>query len=161
MSHGDAEPPDPGGHLQFHEFESLMRRLKIARPIWFELEQGPVSSLGEVHAFESRVGADLPDQYKRFLLEFGHGHFGFLKILGLTDIAELDSNLPSQQLPTGFLPVADLETGDYFGYEPNGNGEFGSAVVAWDHELSSYTGVRYPDFFTLVASVAFKGFDPG
>ena len=131
----------------------------VPRPLTFDAEERRPSE-DEVAAFESRLGAALPSEYREFLLECNGGrpvddlcvetpaaealggivvdHFYSLG-KGEDDVYDLDWNRRMEGPPSAFLPIADDPAGNLLALALVG-ADAGS-VYFWDHETDELTRV--------------------
>ena len=135
------------------EFDSLVQERRRSRPLWFGLEQDEAATEDEVRRVEAGLGRVLPAQYREFLTTHGAGMFAFLKVLGVKPGTSWELTTHRERLPEDFLPVADLETGDYFGHRIVA-GRCEAEVFVWNHETQSVEPTKYCCFYDLVAAVA-------
>lgn len=138
------------------EFDVLVAERKAKRPLWFELEREDPATDEDVADFEAVLGVQLPLQYRDFLTTHGAGMFAFLKVLGLKRGTSWEVTSHRRGLPVDFIPVADLETGDYYGHNVV-DGRCDERVSVWDHETSAVQPTQYEDFYALVAAVGLNG----
>ena len=134
------------------DFDALVARVKARRPLWFELQREAPFTDQDLADFETSLGVQLPRQYRDFLSTHGAGTFAFLKVLGLNRGTPRDLSSQRPDLPVDFIPVADLETGDYYGYRVV-DGRCEERVSVWDHDARTVQRTLYEDFYALVAAV--------
>lgn len=137
------------------EFEQLVAEKKARRPIWFELESESPCSEEDIASLEAVLGAHLAPEFRDFLATHGAGMFAFLKVLGVKRGTSWELASHRHGLPVDFVPVGDLETGDYYGHKVV-DGQCEPTVSVWDHETSAIQPTQYDDFYSLVAAVGLK-----
>lgn len=138
------------------EFEALVAERMARRPHWFELDRDGPATDEELAQLESNLGAQLPRQFRDFLLSHGAGMFAFLKVLGPKRGTGWEVSAHRHGLPVDFVPVADLETGDFYGHRVVDR-RCDDEVTIWDHETGAIRPTQFDDFYSLVVAVALGG----
>jgi antitoxin YobK len=90
----------------------------------------------ELSAIESALGTRLPAQYKQVMQEYGAGHFAFVELMpvrSVDDSADLLSVNTGDLAVPGFVAVAPVGTGDYWGFAST-DGECANQVYFWFHD---------------------------
>ncbi|GID93981.1 SMI1/KNR4 family protein [Amorphoplanes digitatis] len=89
----------------------------------FALIEGRTATADEITDIERRMGVILPSRYKAFMRNYGGGMFGFVDLLpviaepGHDDLLTVnDREFPDR----GFVAVAPVGTGDYWGFPVTG-----------------------------------------
>ena len=90
--------------MTYDDFIEIVSNTKKNKPVLFGLESDKVASSEEISQYEETNGIILPDEYKRFVTEFGGGYFGFTTIYLLRNQNSVSSN---------YLAISDNGCGDY------------------------------------------------
>lgn len=131
-------------------------------PVSFESHGSPVS-IERIGRFENVLGARLPEDYRRFLLETNGGrpeqnvlpdeNVGVDRFFSLgSEEHSLDAVYADhrERIPSGFLPIAGWADGNLFCLslqeQPPG------AVYVWDHEFEAEEGQVFEGTVTRVAT---------
>ncbi|MET8151795.1 SMI1/KNR4 family protein [Actinoplanes sp. NPDC049668] len=110
--------------MDLEEFDALAEALrqKSAASVakyGFALIEGRTATADEITAVELRMGVILPSKYKAFMRNYGGGMFGFVDLLpviaepGDDDLLAVNDREFSDR---GFVAVAPVGTGDYWGF---------------------------------------------
>ncbi len=91
--------------MTYDDFIEIVSNTKKNKPVLFGLESDKVASSEEISQYEETNGIILPDEYKRFVTEFGGGYFGFTTIYLLRNQNSVSSN---------YLAISDNGCGDYY-----------------------------------------------
>lgn len=99
----------------------------------------------------------LPDTYKDFVSQYGGGYFGFIVVYscdcnGMFYIK--DNVLKEWVVEKCFLPVVDLETGDFLGFEIDA-GICKSKVTMYSHEEEALQEMQI-DFYEALLKFGLK-----
>lgn len=105
--------------MDFETFEKKFEEVKDAKPLWLEGVMEPLATEEQIANVESRLGFKFPMQYRDFLKRIGSGYFGFTNIFSVNPDGEwyLLNKIEGFNLPEGFLPITDDETGGCFGFK--------------------------------------------
>ena len=108
----------------FEDFCVLVEHYKRSKPHLFELGVDCTVDDRQISIIENEYGIVFPDSYKKLLKNIGGGYFGFIALYSFDQNSPLDfTKYVSVKLieELKLLPVVDLETGDYIGYEVKDN----------------------------------------
>lgn len=127
--------------MDFAEFDGLVSRtqaeLSEEPPEGFAAFDAWRSSEEDIARAEDELDVRLPSQYKEFMLRYGGGGFLFLDLLPIVAPDRRGEDLVSVNLgslrESGFLAVAPVGTGDWWGFTLVGK-ECGEAVDFRFHE---------------------------
>lgn len=142
--------------MTFLEFKTLVEKLKVEHPHWFESECEPPATDGRIHEVETRLRITFPDDYRLFLKTFGGGYFAFTNIFSVNPSSEW--NIVTKNSESGiprFLAVSDDEAGGYYGYRVD-NIVTDRRIYYWDHESQKVLGPQYDDIFSYIANTGFQ-----
>ncbi|HEY0669531.1 MAG TPA: SMI1/KNR4 family protein [Sphingobacteriaceae bacterium] len=130
--------------------------------IWFPIESKVTE--GEILEIESRIGYELPDDYKTFLK---HKHFYELHIsevsfcrhpvntwrARLTEM--IFDGYPTEYLiEKGYIPFADWSDWGVLCFDTNRNqADKNYPIVLWDHEIADEVQDQYKDFYDLITKL--------
>lgn len=122
--------------MTFNEFMLMIEVVKEKNPHLFDLERDAVVDDSVVSVVEQKYGIIFPECYKNFVRNFGGGCFGYIIVysldsFGLYNILEHVSK--DMICKMEMLPVIDLETGDYIGFDIIG-GKCLDRLVYWEHD---------------------------
>ncbi|MFE6611142.1 SMI1/KNR4 family protein [Amycolatopsis sp. NPDC057786] len=128
--------------MEFDEFDALVLRTREGLPTqdypedFFPFESWR-SSEEEIERVEHELDVRLPAQYKEFMMRHGGGGFLFVDLLPVVAPGPRKEDLVSVNRGSlreaGFLAVAPVGTGDWWGFTLTGN-ECGEAVDFRFHE---------------------------
>ena len=141
--------------MNYNDFIKEYEIIKKKRPILFQLEHdNPVDSK-TINEHEIYFGIKFADSYRKFLSEFGGGYWGFIKVFSVDNTG--DFNIKKYITKDfvnehSFLPIVDLETGDYIGYNISDD-KCTEDLLLWLHEEQEKIKIRF-DFYELLI---FKG----
>jgi hypothetical protein len=110
--------------MDYTDFIKEIDLLKSKKPILFELERDKAVSEDEIVECEKKYGLSFPDSYKKILMEFGGGYIGYIIMYSLDKkgLFNLKNYVSNEMIDRyNMLPVIDLETGDYIGFDIENN----------------------------------------
>jgi hypothetical protein len=142
--------------MEFEEFDAHLARVRAEReggalPEGLQLFEFQSASDAELLRVEQELAAQLPEKYKEFMRRYGGGQFLFVDLLpaispeGRDDLLNVNQ---SEFTPKGFLAVAPVGTGDWWGF-PTTDGICDDQVFFWDHE-DGRMQVSHPDFLVFL-----------
>jgi hypothetical protein len=143
--------------MEFEEFETHLARVRTERegkflPAGFQLFDSRTASEADLQRAEEALEVRLPEKYKEFMRRHGAGQFLFLDLLPVTPPDEGGDDLVSvnrsQFTPSGFLAVAPVGTGDWWGFSITG-GVCDDEVAFVDHE-DGHVHVSHSDFLEFL-----------
>ncbi len=121
--------------------------------VW--LGHDKILSIEEVKKFEKTLSVELSPKYKKFLLSFGGGYFGFANIYSLdkeSDFYLLNYNdIPVDK----YLRIADNGCGDYYILQID-NKKCLEELFFYDHETNSVSNTEYSDIFEYLTQEGLK-----
>lgn len=123
-------------NMDFEEFCHLIKEYKQRYPKLFELEADKTVDDHCISVVEKEYGLSFPDSYKNILKHIGGGYFGYIVIFSLdrNGLHDLTKHVSSQMIrERSILPVVNLETGDYIGYEIKDN-VCTENLLLWNHD---------------------------
>lgn len=114
------DPRQLGDRNEFRRILKTYRRKKRANPIWFQLEGDAPSSKEEIYQLEANIDAQLPDEYRQFVTNFGSGYFAFSAVYSPNP----DSNFPlektnfnNQGTRKNHIIFSENGSGDHYGFQ--------------------------------------------
>lgn len=122
--------------MNYNEFICKVDEIKERNPILFQLEHDKTVGEAVITKYEQYYNLTFPVSYKRIMQEIGGGFFGYVIIFSLDEggMFNLKDNVSLKMIQeTGMLPVIDLETGDYIGFDIVEK-RCTEDVVLWLHE---------------------------
>lgn len=100
--------------MNFDNFNTLVDECRAKEQILFGLEHDKILCAEEIEQLEKTVYIALPEKYKKFIMNYGGGYFGYANIYSL----DIDSNfylLKHNNLPfEKFIRIADNGCGDHY-----------------------------------------------
>ena len=117
-------------------FQNKVNEIMKEKPRLFALESDIKANREMIELVENYYNVLLPDTYKDFVKQYGGGYFGFIIVYscdcnGMFYIK--DKVLKEWVLEKKFLPIVDLETGDFLGFEIT-DGVCQDTVALYSHE---------------------------
>ncbi|MBQ1991487.1 MAG: SMI1/KNR4 family protein [Clostridia bacterium] len=141
--------------MEYELFAEIVNDYKCKNPILFGLEPDRIPRVEEVEEFEKILSVELSLKYKKFLLSFGGGYFGFANIYSLdkeSDFYLLNYNdIPVEK----YLRISDNGCGDYYMLQID-NQKCLEQLFFYDHETNSISITEYSDIFEYLAYVGLK-----
>lgn len=141
--------------MEREEFDALVADAQAKNPVWFALERDPPASDADIAELERQLSVKLPVEFIDFLCRFGGGHFAFALVLGVEAGNEWEMARHLSQVPPGFVPASDAETGDYYGFRVT-EGVCDRAVSVWDHDSSAILATPFSDFYEMLVERGLK-----
>lgn len=138
-------------------FQNKVKEMTEKKPRLFALESDAKVDIGEIEAVEKYYEIILPDSYKDFVRQYGGGYFGFIVVYscdcnGMFYIK--DHVLKERVIEKSFLPVVDLETGDFMGFKIDA-GICKSKVNLYSHEKEALQEMQM-DFYEALLKYGLK-----
>lgn len=122
--------------MNYNDFINELELMKKKKPILFQCEHDNVVSEVVINESEEYYGISFAESYKKVLMEVGGGYFGYIIMYSLDNSGMFYlQNYVSIAMIEEFrmLPVIDLETGDYIGFDIDNN-MCTEKLVIWLHE---------------------------
>lgn len=143
--------------MQYSEFLKEIELAKKEKPILFQLEQDKVVSDDVILESEEFYGIKFAESYKQFLKVFGGGYFGYIILYSLDSegMFYLRNFVTKDMIKEcNMLPVIDLETGDYIGFDIEGN-ECTENLITWSHDEKKKSKLN-ADFYEVLATMGLE-----
>lgn len=140
--------------MDFIRFQEVVNTYKKQKPILFQLEHDRILSEDELRRFEQEHHIKLPENYVRFLLEYGGGYFGYAAIFSPDKTSQfyiLHNQPPSEQ----YLAVADNGCGDYYVVSMD-NGACFEPILWYDHETKGVIKTDFSDVLVYLVKIGLK-----
>jgi len=137
--------------MNYFEFKNILDSIKEEKPILFQLDQDAIVLDETINKSEQYYGVKFPDSYRIFLKELGGGYIGFIVVYSLDEngMFNLQDQITVDFVNShGMLPVIDLETGDYIGFDIE-DGICKEKMVIWLHEENEIRDLD-DDFFEIL-----------
>lgn len=144
--------------MEYSEFIEIVERVKKQKPLLFGLGFDNAPDREEIVCFEEKYGIVLPDKYKRFIMEYGGGYFGFANIYSLDESSDFYIMHPrnnSGNMIGGLLHIADNGCGDYYAFGIT-NGRCDDTVLFCEHDGGGAVTCRYSDVLEYLVSEGLK-----
>ena len=141
--------------MNYNDFIKEYEVIKKKRPILFQLEHDNPADRETINEKEIYYGIQFPESYRNILTAFGGGYWGFIKIYSVDSNGKFNINdYVSKEFVDkySFLPIVDLETGDFIGYNIS-DGKCTEELLLWLHEEQKKISIIF-DFYELLI---FKG----
>lgn len=136
--------------MTFDEFERIINTAKRANPVWFGLDSEEKPEKEDILNAEKMYSVKLPEQYKRFLLEYGGGCFAFINIYNPGD------NNPIEFVKKyNFLAISDNGGGDLYGFKIF-NGRCNNGISVYLHDDKKIEDTEYSDVLEFIAAKALR-----
>lgn len=127
------------------------------KPLLFQLEHDDVANEENIKESEKHYGISFPESYKKILMNYGGGYFGYIVLYSLDKSGMFclqDYVSLSMIEEFGMLPVVDLETGDYIGFDITNN-KCTENLVIWKHEEKNKIDLDV-DFYEILINLGLK-----
>jgi hypothetical protein len=145
--------------MNYQEFSLTVDKAKDKNPIWFGLESDPPATDSEIEEVEKQLSIILPEEYKRFVKEFGGGYFAFTKVFSVNKESEwyiINQNKQVSLIEShNFLAVSDNQVGDFYGFKVI-NGKCESYLLLFDHETGQLENSKYVNLFDYLVKVGLR-----
>ena len=141
--------------MTYNQFIEIVEQIKKTKPILFELEKDKVVSEMDIFRFENDNSIVLPDEYKKFVIAFGGGYFGYSNIYSLDKDSSLFILENQHSVPGGYLAIADNECGDYYVLKIE-NDIVLRKVLFYGHEEQRIVETKYEDVFEFLVGEGLK-----
>lgn len=143
--------------MKYNDFIKEIELIKKMKPLLFQLEHDDVANEVDIKESEKYYGISFSESYKRFLMNFGGGYFGYIVVYSLEKggMFYLQDYVSLSMIEEfGILPVIDLETGDYIGFDIEKN-MCTENLVIWKHEEKNKIDLDV-DFYELLINMGLK-----
>lgn len=141
--------------MTYSDFIEIVEKTKKDKPILFELESDKLASLEDIQIFESETGIILPEEYKKFLSEFGGGYFGFATIYSLDKDSSFYLLDNQKYIPDNYLAISDNGCGDVYIMKKL-DGNISSEIFFYDHETGNVSDKEYENIYEFLVSVGLR-----
>lgn len=141
--------------MNFDDFNTVVEECRANNPILFGLEHDKTLSAEEIEQFEKMVRITLPEKYKKFIMSYGGGYFGYANIYSMDSDSDFYL-LKHNDVPfENYIRIADNGCGDYylFGIE---NGKCLESLFLTDHDTGKIVCTQYEDIFHYLIEVGLK-----
>ena len=143
--------------MNYIDFIKEIELIKKMKPLLFQLEHDDVANEVDIKESEKYYEISFSESYKRFLMNFGGGYFGYIVVYslekgGMFYLQDFVSLSMIEEF--GMLPVIDLETGDYIGFDIEKN-MCTENLVIWKHEEKNKIDLDV-DFYELLINMGLK-----
>lgn len=146
--------------MNIEEFRQIDARYRAERPKLFRLSRPDrPATATEIEEVEKRLGAQLPDKFKAFLMEYGGGDFALEAIYSATP--ESDLYLPTKVefahrvLPSSYVPISDDGAGGYYVLEVR-DGLASERVHYFDSDSGEVEPTEFNDSLAFIARYAYE-----
>ena len=143
--------------MNYIDFIKEIELIKKMKPLLFQLEHDDVANEVDIKESEKYYEISFSESYKRFLMNFGGGYFGYIVVYSLEKggMFYLQDYVSLSMIEEfGMLPVIDLETGDYIGFDIEKN-MCTENLVIWKHEEKNKIDLDV-DFYELLINMGLK-----
>ena len=140
--------------MNYYDFNNILLTLREKNSKLLELERDAVVDDLEIKKYEMFFDLKFPKSYADFLKGYGGGYLGYTVVYSLdrSGLFNIKDYVSLKQIKDmQMLPVIDLETGDYIGFEVYGN-ECTEKLAFWSHE-SKVKKTLHKDFFEMLVSL--------
>lgn len=138
-------------------FDNKLKEIVVGKPKLFALESDNKANDEKINIVEKYYKIKLPDSYKEFVKQYGGGYFGFIVVYscdknGMFYIKDYVSKEWIQN--KSFLPIVDLETGDFIGFKVK-EGICRNTVSLYSHEENKLENLEM-NFYDALLRYGFK-----
>ncbi|MAZ17035.1 MAG: hypothetical protein CL535_11990 [Ahrensia sp.] len=140
------------------EFTTLHHQRSAERPkIFLLLSHDKPASKRQIVDMEIPVGAQFPESFRRFLMEFGGGSFGLMNVFSADPAS--DYYLPDRQrkaqkaLPRGCYAISDDYCGGWYVLVSK-EGKLDNQIWYWNND-EGLKPTEFANVFELVAGCAY------
>lgn len=138
-------------------FNMKVKEVAEKKPKLFAIDSDDIACVEKIAVVENYYNIKLPCSYKEFVQQYGGGYFGFIIVFscdcnGMFYI--IDKISVEWVKKKSFLPVIDLETGDYIGFKII-DGICQSVVSLYSHEEDSFQDIGM-DFYEILIKYGLK-----
>jgi len=143
--------------MTFVEFNTEVEKYKTENAILFQLDSDCIVGEDDINSCEKHYGIELPESYKQLLKKYGGGYFGYAVFYSLDKEGSFclyDYISDDEIKEYNMLPVIDLETGDYIGFNIENN-KCTEDMYLWMHEEKKRKRIM-EDFFEVLIDVGIK-----
>ena len=127
--------------MEIDEFDSKVSAITARRPQLLALERDRKATEEMVDCVEAYYHQmRLPESYKAFVQRYGGGYFGAVLVFSCDAAGAFylpDHAGKEWVTQHAFLPIIDLETGDYLGF-PIREGSVEDTIAWYDHEENAW-----------------------
>lgn len=138
-------------------FNMKVKEIAEKKSKLFALDSDDIASAEMIAVVESYYNIKLPYNYKEFVQQYGGGYFGFTIVFSCdcNGMFYIINKISVEWVrKRSFLPVIDLETGDYIGFKIS-DGICQSAVLLYAHEEDSFQNIGM-DFYEALLKHGLK-----
>ena len=142
--------------MDFREFQDLVVAFKQKQPVWFGLDADAPATEAQLQDAETEIGVSFPEEYRRFLKEYGGGFFAFAKIYSVqpgSDLHVLAINRRAGLIGSGLLAFSDNGVGDLYGFKVGGGD---SSIWFLDHETRQWQATHFSDLIQFLVEEALR-----
>ncbi len=144
--------------MDFEAFKRLVEKRRNEHPVWFGID--PDETPDEVALIEAEVklGANLPTDYKKFILEYGGGYFVFSNVFSLeggSDWHLVDQNYKYGAIRDGHVLVSENGSGDFYGFKIV-DGVCEPKIYFYDHAVELWQETPYNSLYDYLEVAAFS-----
>lgn len=141
--------------MKFSDFNNIVDKYKMEKPILFGLENDKIVSVYEIEQFEDKNKIEFPDKYKELLKKYGGGYFGYANVYSL-DVESDFYVLKHNEFPIDkYLKIADNGCGDYYIFCVE-EGRCLESLYFYEHDTGGISKTEYADIFEYLVNVGLK-----
>ncbi|GFI09303.1 hypothetical protein IMSAGC007_01764 [Lachnospiraceae bacterium] len=138
-------------------FKNMIKEFSNKRPLLLSLNTDQKAAEEMITDVEKYYDIKLPKQYKEFVKDYGGGYFGFIVVFSCdhNSMFYIKDNVAKNWIyEKNFIPIIDLETGDFWGFEIK-EGICQKTVGLYSHEEDEIQESTM-DFFDVLIKYGFK-----
>ena len=135
--------------MTYDNFIRLVNDTKKNKPVLFGLESDKSVSKEEISQYEEANGIIFPDEYKRFVEEFGGGYFGFTTIYSLDKDSSFYLFRNQTSIPLNCLAISDDGCGNYYVLKIT-DGTVHKEVFFFEHEEKIVSELLFEDIYEFL-----------
>ena len=138
------------------EFFQIINDAMAKHPFWFEgVSENEKVSIDEIKEIEILKKITYPEEYKKFMSNYGAGDFAFTNVYSPKFKGEMSSweQIEKYNIPELFIPISDNGCGDYLGFKVDG-GMCSEALFWSDHEQGYEISNKaaYESFYSFIVN---------
>lgn len=145
-----------GYTVDFEFFKNEVKQAQQNHPLWFGMESDQKATDPIIADAEAKLSTKLPDDYKKFIYEYGGGYFAFSNVYSLeigSDWNLIDVNNKYADIRGEHLLISENGLGDFYGFKIT-SGVCESKIYFYDHEIQSWQLSPYGNLFEYLKASA-------
>lgn len=142
-------------YMEYDVFEKIVDESRKKYPILFALEQDEIPSREQIEVFEIKQNIVLSEKYRKVLLQFGGGYFGYANIYSLDSKSDFYLLHHNKRPIEHALYIADNGCGDRYFLQVE-NKTCLEQVFYFEHDTGTVLRTKYADILEYLVEVGLK-----